>query len=180
MSRIGKKPIILPAGVKLVGKENEITITGPRGSLSMNVPEGIAVDLDNGAVHVRKLHEDRLCRSYHGLVRTLIGNMVAGVSAGFEKTLVITGVGYRAELADGKLKLLIGYSGPVEYIIPAGVSVKVDKQVNVTVSGIDKQNVGRVAAEIKELKKPEPYKGKGIRYATETVRRKVGKSVGSK
>lgn len=180
MSRIGKKPILLPPGVKIKRSENLVLVDGPKGSLSVALPAGIDVTLDNNAVTVTKLVDDRHRRSYHGLVRTLVGNMVTGVSTGFEKSLAISGVGYRAELLDGKLKLLIGYSVPVEYQIPQEVTVKVEKLVNITVSGIDRQLVGRVAAEIRELKKPEPYKGKGIRYSNETIRRKVGKSVGSK
>ncbi len=180
MSRIGKKPIFLPPGVKINRSDNMVLVDGPKGSLSLALPAGIDVVLDNNVITVTKLADDRHQRSYHGLVRTMVGNMVTGVSAGFEKNLAISGVGYRAELLDGKLKLLIGYSVPIEYQVPPEVIVKVDKQVNITVSGIDRQLVGRVAAEIRELKKPEPYKGKGIRYGNETIRRKVGKSVGSK
>ncbi len=180
MSRIGKKPIVLPPGVKFRRSDNMVLVDGPKGSLSMELPVGIDVSLDNNVINVTKLSDDRHQRSNQGLVRTLVGNMVTGVSAGFEKSLTISGVGYRAELLEGKLKLLIGYSVPVAYQFPKDVAVKVDKQINITVSGIDRQLVGRVAAEIRELKKPEPYKGKGIRYSNETIRRKVGKSVGSK
>jgi len=180
MSRIGKKPILLPHGVKFRRSDNRVLVDGPKGSLSMELPVGIDVSLDSNVINVTKLADDRHQRSNQGLVRTLVGNMVTGVSAGFEKSLTISGVGYRAELLEGKLKLLIGYSVPVEYQFPKDVAVRVDKQINITVSGIDRQLVGRVAAEIRELKKPEPYKGKGIRYSNETIRRKVGKSVGSK
>lgn len=131
------------------------------------------------AVEIKRPSDDRRDRSNHGLVRTLVANMVKGVSVGFDKTLEISGVGYRAELADKILKLTIGFSTPVQYRIPEGITVRVDKQVSITVSGIDKQMVGRVAAEIRGLKPPEPYKGKGIKYAGEHVRRKVGKSVGA-
>ncbi|MDZ4166010.1 MAG: 50S ribosomal protein L6 [Smithellaceae bacterium] len=180
MSRIAKKPILLPPGVKMTQNNQDVRIDGPRGTLSMIMPEGVDLMLDNNVMTVHGLSQERKQKSYLGLVRTLVSNMVAGVTTGVEKSLIISGVGYRAEVIDARLKLLIGYSVPVEYLIPEGVTVKVDKQVNITVSGIDKQLIGRVAAEIRELKKPEPYKGKGIRYATETIRRKVGKSVGSK
>ncbi len=179
MSRIGKKPIEFPAGVKFKQENNVIRIDGPKGSLSLALPEGVEVTADTKALTVKRRSDSRNDRSSHGLARTLLANMVTGVSAGFEKTLEISGVGYRAETKDDTVKLLLGYSSPVEYKVPKGVTVKVDKQVNVIVSGIDKELVGRVAAEIRALKKPEPYKGKGIKYTTERVRRKVGKSVGA-
>jgi len=179
MSRIGKKPVELPAGVKISQEQSTIKVEGPKGKLSMLMPEGVDIILGDKAVEVKRPSDGRRERSYHGLVRTLIANMVKGVTSGFEKSLEISGVGYRAEIAGKSLKLVVGYSAPVEYEIPEGIQIKVDKQVNIAVSGIDKQLVGRVAAEIRGLKKPEPYKGKGIKYTTETVRRKVGKSVGA-
>ena len=179
MSRIGKKPIEFPAGVKLKQENNIIRIDGPKGSLSLALPEGVEVSTDNKTLVVKRLSEERKDRSYHGLVRTLLANMVTGVSAGFERTLEISGVGYRAEMKDDTIKLLLGYSSPVEYKVPKDITVKIDKQVNIIVSGIDKELVGKVAAEIRGLKKPEPYKGKGIKYAGERIRRKVGKSVGA-
>jgi large subunit ribosomal protein L6 len=179
MSRIGKKPISVPAGVKFVQNQTTLSVEGPRGKLSMEVPPDIEVTLEKEAIIVNRISDSRKARSYHGLVRTLVGNMVAGVSTGFEKVLVVSGVGYRAETSSDRLRLVIGYSSPVEYVIPKGITVKVDKLVNIAVSGIDKQLVGRVAAEIRALRKPEPYKGKGIKYSGEYVRRKVGKSVGS-
>lgn len=179
MSRIGKKPILLPAGVKVVQKQASLSVQGPKGVLSMDVPPGVEVAQEGNALVVKKTSDDRKALSYYGLTRTLIDNMVTGVSAGFEKKLEISGVGYRAEAGSDSLRLVVGYSSPTEYIIPKGVTVKVDKLVNIVVSGIDKQTVGRVAAEIRALRKPEPYKGKGIRYVGEHVRRKVGKSVGS-
>ena len=129
---------------------------------------------------IERKSDDRLTRSYHGLARSLVNNMVAGVSAGFEKALEISGVGYRAEIAGSNLKLILGFSSPVEYGIPKGIEVRIDKQVNLVVSGIDKELVGRVASEIRALKKPEPYKGKGIKYAGEYIRRKAGKAAGAK
>lgn len=179
MSRIGKKPILIPAGVRIQQNQANLSVQGPKGTLSMEIPQGIKVALEKHAVTVNKTSEDRRARSYHGLIRTLVDNMVTGVNAGFEKKLEISGVGYRAEVNKNVLKLVVGYSTPKEYMIPEGIAVKVDKLVNIAVSGIDKQLVGRVAAEIRALRKPEPYKGKGIRYAGEKVRRKVGKSVGS-
>jgi large subunit ribosomal protein L6 len=179
MSRIGKKPVEIPAGVKISRDDSVIKVEGPKGKLSMDVPKGIDVVLGDKTAEVKRPSDGRKERSYHGLVRTLLANMVKGVSSGFEKSLEISGVGYRAEVASNTLKLVIGFSAPVEYAIPDGVQIKVDKQVNIAVSGIDKQLVGRVAAEIRSLKKPEPYKGKGIKYAGEQIRRKVGKSVGA-
>ena len=179
MSRIGKKPILMPSGVKIIRNQANLSVQGPKGTLSMEIPQGFEVALEDNAIIVKKTSDDRRARSYHGLIRTLVNNMITGVSAGFEKKLEISGVGYRAEASQDTLKLVVGYSSPSEYAIPQGIAVRVDKLVNIVVSGIDKQLVGRVAAEIRALRKPEPYKGKGIRYATEQIRRKVGKSVGS-
>ena len=179
MSRIGKKPIAMPQKVNISQDKSTVKVDGPKGTLSMEIPQGIEVSVDNGAIEVKTLSESRKAKSYHGLVRTLVANMVTGVSVGFQKNLELSGIGYRAEKSEDTLKLVLGYSSPLEYKIPQGIDVKVDKQINILVSGIDKQLVGRVAAEIRELKKPEPYKGKGIRYAGEKVRRKVGKSVGA-
>jgi len=179
MSRIGKKPIEFPAGVKILQEGSVFKVEGPKGALSMQLPPGIEVNMDNGAIAVRSISNVRKEKAYHGLVRTILGNMVTGVSKGFEKGLEISGVGYRAEVKEGAVKFLLGYSNPIEYVIPPGIDIKVDKQVNIVVSGINKEIVGRVAAEIRALKKPEPYKGKGIKYVGEKIRRKVGKSVGA-
>lgn len=179
MSRIGKKPIAIPERVKISQDKSTIKVDGPKGTLSMEIPYGIEVKIEQMAAEVKTLTESRKTNSYHGLVRTLVANMVTGVSVGFQKSLELSGIGYRAEKSNDILRLVLGYSSPLEYKIPQGIDVKVDKLVNIVVSGIDKQLVGRVAAEIRELKKPEPYKGKGIRYAGEKVRRKVGKSVGA-
>jgi large subunit ribosomal protein L6 len=179
MSRIGKKPIDIPDGVTVKQDGSLMTVEGPKGTLSMNVPPGVEVALQDDTALVKVLSDGRKGRSLYGLARTLIANMVTGVSTGFEKSLEIVGVGYRGEVQGNVLKLLIGYSDPVEYAIPEGIAIKVDKQVNMVVSGIDKELVGRVAAQIRDLKKPEPYKGKGIRYAGEYVRKKVGKSAGT-
>jgi large subunit ribosomal protein L6 len=180
MSRIGKKPISLPANVKVTRKNTEIIVEGPKGSLSLRLPGEIDAAQEAGSIVLKKLVDNRRGRSLFGLTRTLINNMVTGVSDGFQKNLEISGVGYRAELTGGDLlKLHLGYSTPLEYRLPKGISVKIEKQTNVTLTGIDKELVGRVAAEIRSLKKPEPYKGKGIKYAGEKIRRKVGKSAGA-
>lgn len=181
MSRIGRKPIILPPGVTVQREGERVKVMGAKGQLSIKLPPLVDIEQAANTVTVKRLSEDRFGRSYHGLARTLIGNMVQGVSMGFEKVLEISGVGYRAEMAgERELKLILGYSAPVLYRVPEGISVKIDRQVMITISGIDKELVGRVAAEIRAVRKPEPYKGKGIRYAGEVVRRKVGKSVGAK
>lgn len=181
MSRIGKKPILLPPGVRVEREGDWIKVVGPKGELKKKLPPLVELEQSDNVLTVKRLTEDRFGRSYHGLARTLIGNMVEGVTKGYEKALEISGVGYRAEVVgNSELKLVLGFSTPITYRIPEGISVKVDRQVNIAINGIDKELVGRVAAEIRALKKPEPYKGKGIRYAGEAIRRKAGKSVGSK
>jgi large subunit ribosomal protein L6 len=179
MSRIGRIPVEIPMGVKISRDQSIIMVEGPKGKLSLKVPKGVDFILGDRVVEVTRPSDGRMERSFHGLVRTLVANMVRGVSIGFEKKLEISGVGYRAEVGGNTLKLIIGFSAPVEYSIPEGIEIKVDKLINIAVYGIDKQLVGRVAAEIRSLKKPEPYKGKGIKYAGEQIRRKVGKSVGA-
>jgi large subunit ribosomal protein L6 len=179
MSRIGKKPVAIPAGVKISRDKSTIKVQGPKGLLSIEIPYGVEVSINDGTIEVRTASDTRKGKAYHGLVRTLVANMVMGVTVGFQKGLELSGIGYRAEKSGDTLRLVLGFSSPLEYRIPQGIDVKIDKQVNVLVSGIDKQLVGRVAAEIRDLKKPEPYKGKGIRYVGEKVRRKVGKSVGA-
>jgi large subunit ribosomal protein L6 len=179
MSRIGKKSIEIPSGVNVAVKESLVVVEGPKGKLSQDIPKEVEVNIDGNMISVSRVADNKRGRSFHGLVRTLIDNMVTGVSTGFARGLEISGVGYRAEVIDNKiLKLFVGYSKPVEYEIPEGISVKVEKQVNMVVGGVDKEFVGRVAAQIRGIKKPEPYKGKGIRYAGEKIRRKVGKSAG--
>jgi len=176
MSRIGKKTISFPKNVKIVQNGNVVKVEGPKGNLSSKIPEGITIKLSDGSVAVERSSNEIKTRSYHGLTRTLIDNMIKGVTTGFEKKLEISGVGYRAEASDKTLKFVLGFSSPVQYDIPKGIDVKIDKQVNIVVSGIDKELVGRVAAEIRALRKPEPYKGKGIKYADEYIKRKAGKS----
>lgn len=179
MSRIGKKPIALPTGVTCERIGNTVRVAGPRGELAAIIPEKIDVVIEEGRVLIRRQSDSREDRSYHGLVRTLIQNMITGVSTGYEKALEIVGVGYKAEAEGKNLKLTIGYSSPITYTIPDGIEMKIDKATNIILSGIDKEKLGKVAADIRRIRKPEPYKGKGIKYANEQVRRKVGKSVGA-
>jgi large subunit ribosomal protein L6 len=179
MSRIGKKIILLPDKVTVRVAGGEIMVAGPKGNLSRALPRDIEVVQDGKTLIIRTTHDGRRAGALHGLARTLIANMVTGVSAGFTKGLEISGVGFRAELAGKTLKLFVGYSVPRLFEVPEGITVKIEKQTNLAVSGIDKELVGRVAAEIRAKRKPEPYKGKGIRYAGEVVRRKVGKSAGA-
>lgn len=178
MSRIGKKPIPVPKGIDVRLEGREITVKGPKGTLNRSIPGDLEVEVATSEISVRRKTDNRRDRSLHGLTRTLISNMVTGVQKGFEKSLDIVGVGYRAELDKKTLKMFLGYSAPMVYQVPDGVTIRVEKQTNMIVSGIDKEFVGRVAAEIRKMKKPEPYKGKGIRYTGEKVRKKVGKSAG--
>ncbi len=176
MSRIGKMPVQIPKGVKITRDNELLAVEGPKGKLTYQVPGLIDLVLGEQTLEVKRRSDQRQDRSLHGLVRTLIANMVSGVSVGFQRGLEISGVGYRAEVTGNVLKLIVGYSAPVEYAIPEGIDIKVEKLVGITVSGIDKQQVGKVASEIRGIKKPEPYKGKGIKYTGEEIKRKVGKS----
>lgn len=179
MSRIGKKPVTIPKNISISQSAGVVKVEGPKGTLSSKLPEGINVLINDGNMTVERNSSERSARSYHGLVRTLIANMVTGVSAGFEKGLDISGVGFRAEVTGSSLKLTVGFSSPVIYNVPKGIEIRVDKQTSIVVSGIDKQLVGRVASEIRAIRKPEPYKGKGIKYVGERIRRKAGKSAGA-
>ena len=181
MSRIGKLPIAIPSGVKIVITDALISVEGPKGKLQVKNSPIIAVEVKDNEVLVTRKDDEKESRSFHGLYRQLINNMVIGVSAGYAKTLVINGVGYRAELKDaGKVIVLaLGYSTIIDYVVPAGVEAKVEAN-KVTITGIDKALVGKVCAEIRSLRAPEPYKGKGVKYETENIRRKVGKSGGKK
>ncbi len=177
MSRIGKKPITIPEGIEVGIKDNKITVKGPKGSLDLVFDPKILVEKKKEEILVSILKPDqkqKKPRALWGLTRSLINNNVIGVSKGFKKELEIQGVGYRASIQDQKLILELGFSHSIEYEIPEGIKVKIEKNI-ISVSGIDKQKVGQVAAEIRSFRKPEPYKGKGIRYLGEQVRRKVGK-----
>ena len=175
MSRIGKRPIEIPAGVTVTVDPGRVTVHGPNGELRQVVPTRIAIEQENGTLTVTRPTERGEDRALHGLTRTLIANMVEGVTKGFEKRLEIQGVGYRAALAGTNLELQVGYSHPVRVVPREGISFEVPTPTQVVVRGIDKQAVGQTAAEIRKVRPPEPYKGKGIRYAGEFVRRKVGK-----
>ncbi|HET57945.1 MAG TPA: 50S ribosomal protein L6 [Deltaproteobacteria bacterium] len=179
MSRIGKEPIPIPEKVAVAVENGLVKVEGPKGALERPLPRDVDITIDDGKINVARRADNRRGRAFQGLARTLLFNMVQGVSKGYEKRLEIVGVGYRGEIEGSTLKLLLGFSKPVEYPVPDGITVSIEKQVGVTISGIDKEMVGRVASEIRALKKPEPYKGKGIRYAGEAVRRKVGKSAGA-
>ncbi len=178
MSRIGKLPITVPSGVDVSVDDRLVTVKGPKGTLSHNVAAPITVDRgEDGALKVLRPDDERLSRSLHGLTRTLIANMVTGVTEGYEKRLEIVGVGYRV-LSKGptQLEFQLGYSHPITFDAPEGITFTVDGPTRLGVQGIDKQLVGEVAANIRKLRKPEPYKGKGVRYAGEQIRRKVGKA----
>ena len=176
MSRIGKRPITIPDKVTVDIKDSHVTVKGPKGTLARELPSLVAVEQDGNVVQVVTQNESRIARQRHGLSRTLVANMVEGVSKGFEKKLQIQGVGYRAQAQGKKLTLNVGYSKPVEMEMPEGITVAVEKNTEITVSGIDKEVVGNVAATIRGVRPPEPYKGKGIRYLGEMVRRKAGKT----
>lgn len=176
MSRIGKRPIPLPKKVTVDIKGQHIAVTGPKGSLEIDLPDKVQVTQDGETLLVERQDDSRTARERHGLCRTLVANMVDGVAQGFEKRLSIQGVGYRAQAQGSKLTLNVGYSKPVEMTMPKGIQVAVENNTQVIVSGIDKEIVGNVAAKIRAVRPPEPYKGKGIRYLNEFVRRKAGKA----
>ena len=176
MSRIGKMPIAIPAGVKVQVAGQKVTIEGPKGRLVRDVHPDIHVEVKDGQVRVSRPDDSKTKRALHGLVRALLANMVTGVTAGYSKGLEIEGVGYRAAVEGSKVTFALGFSHPVEMVLPKGITVTVEKQVSLNVSGIDKELVGQVAANIRFLKEPEPYRGKGIRYAGEVIRRKAGKA----
>ncbi len=176
MSRIGRLPIPVPAGVDVTFDGRVITVKGPKGSLTRELPPRIAVDREGDALVVTRPTETKLDKSLHGLTRTLVNNMVVGVTTGYRKGLEIVGVGYRAQKVGDKLQLALGYSHPIEIDPPAGISFELENPVRVAVVGIDKELVGQMAAKIRSTRKPEPYKGKGVRYAGEQVRRKAGKA----
>lgn len=175
MSRIGKLPINIPNGVTITVDADTVTVNGPKGSLNQFTMPGIRIDVLDSQATISRESDAREHRSKHGLMRTLINNMVVGVTEGFEKKLELNGVGFRVALEGTKLKLALGFSHDVYYPIPEGIQVTVDQNI-ITVKGIDKQQVGQVAAEIRALKKPEPYKGKGLKYVGERIIRKAGKS----
>jgi len=177
MSRIGRMPIAIPAGVTVdVAENNKVTVKGPKGTLERVLPAEMKITVENGEVHVSRPNDLKKNKALHGLTRTLINNMVVGVTQGYQKVLEINGVGYRASKAGNELTLILGYSHPVVMTDPEGVESVVDGTNKIIVKGIDKEKVGQYAAEIRAKRKPEPYKGKGIKYADEVIRRKVGKT----
>lgn len=177
MSRIGKAPVAIPAKVQVTVNKNEVTVKGPKGQLTWNLPQGITVAEEDGKLVVSRPNDNRENRELHGLSRALINNMVNGVTNGYRKTLVVEGVGYRAELVGKNLMMYLGYSHPIEVKPDEGISFGVeDRGRLVFIDGVDRQLVGQVAADIRSLRPPEPYKGKGIRYDNETIRRKAGKA----
>jgi large subunit ribosomal protein L6 len=176
MSRIGRLPITVPAGVELKIDGDVVSVKGAKGELTHNVPSPIAVVLEENTVTVSRPNDERDSRSLHGLTRTLIENMIIGVTAGYEKKLEIHGTGYRVALKGSTLEFALGFSHPVVVEAPEGITFAIDGNTKITVSGINKQQVGEVSANIRKLRKPDPYKGKGVRYAGEIIRRKVGKA----
>ena len=177
MSRIGRMPIAVPAGVTVdIAENNKVTVKGPKGELSRVLPEAMDIKLDGDNVVVTRPNDLKKNKSLHGLTRTLIYNMIVGVTEGYTKVLEVNGVGYRAQKQGKKLVLSLGYSHPVEMEDPEGIETVLDGQNKITVKGIDKEKVGQDAAEIRSKRAPEPYKGKGIKYETEVIRRKVGKT----
>lgn len=178
MSRIGRMPIPVPQGTKVEVRDGLFVAEGPKGRVEQTLFEGYPVEVKDGAVEVSRNGDTGPERSLHGLLRALLANAVQGVSAGFTKQLDIIGVGYRAEVKGPQVQFALGYSHPVLYDIPEGIKVEIDKSNRVTISGADRQKVGQVAAEIRGLRRPDPYKGKGIKYTNEVLRRKVGKAGG--
>lgn len=176
MSRIGKKPVQVPAGVSIEINEKEVVVTGPKGKLASPKFPGITIRQEGNELKVDRENEDKKTRSFHGLARALVANNVVGTSEGFSKNLVLSGVGYRAQKKGKQLVMSVGLSHEVEYTEPEDVKIEVPEPTKINISGIDRQRVGQVAAEIRAVRKPEPYKGKGIRYSDEVIRRKAGKT----
>ena len=179
MSRIGKLPVTIPAGVKIKVESGRVAVEGPKGKLDLAIDESVSLETEDGRLVVKRKNDERRTRGIHGLTRRMIANMVQGVSQGFTRVLEINGVGYRAEVRGNVIHFALGYSHPIAFQLPQGISAKVDKQTVVTLEGSNRQLLGEVAAMIRGLRPPEPYKGKGVKYAEETIRRKAGKAAGS-
>ena len=175
MSRIGKKPVPVPAGVTAAIEGKTLSVKGPKGTLTLSLADEVTYAVEDGAISVQPANTTKRARSFWGMQRTLVQNLITGVTEGYSKTLQITGVGYRANVQGKNLKLQLGYSHDVDFAIPEGITIATPDQTTVNISGIDKQQVGQVAAEIRRWRKPEPYKGKGIKYAGEYIFRKEGK-----
>lgn len=176
MSRIGKMPIVLPKEVKVVLDPSKVEVTGPKGNLTCPLPTGISVLTEEGKLVVHRQDDGRSSKALQGMTRSIIANMVTGVTKGFEKKMEIVGVGFRADTEKNALKLSLGFSHPFLFPLPEGIKVDVEKQTLITIKGMDKQQVGNIAAKLRSIRPPEPYKGKGIRYAGERIRKKVGKT----
>ena len=176
MSRVGKKPIQIPDKAKISFDDRILTVQGDKGTLTQSIHPDVDLKIEDGVMNVTPLKNSRTCRALQGLTRSLVDNMITGVTQGFERTLEINGIGYRAELKGNTIVLNVGYSNPVEFNLPEGVSAAVERNNIIKLSGIDKQKIGSVAASIRKIRPPEPYKGKGIKYAEEYIRRKVGKA----
>ena len=177
MSRVGKNPIQIPTGVDVKLQGNIVSVKGPKGELRCNIPAGISVSMLEKSIQVARPSDTKQYRALHGTIRNIIANMVAGISTGYQKVLDISGVGYRAQVQGKKIIFTLGYSHPIEFQLPEGVSAEVDKkQTQITLQGIDKQVMGQVAANIRGLRAPDVYKGKGVRYANEFIKLKVGKA----
>lgn len=180
MSRIGKQPIKIPQGVKVAVEGNTVRAEGPKGKLSQPVPAGLTPKMQDGTLVIERGSEERQVRALHGLARALVANMVHGVKDGFERKLEIIGIGYRAQMQGKAIQLALGYSHPIVFPLPDGITAEIDKQTAITLRGADKAVLGQTAAKLRALRKPDPYKGKGIRYLGEVVRKKVGKKAGAK
>ncbi len=176
MSRVGKLPVQIPDSVKVTVEADRFTVEGPKGTLTQGYEPQVSIEINDGQGVVKRLNESKRAKSMHGLYRQLLQNMVTGVSDGFSRALLINGVGFRAEVSGQSLTLNLGYSNPIEFIVPDGVTVETDGPTRVVVRGTQKELVGKVASEIRSLRPPEPYKGKGVKYEDELIRRKVGKS----
>ena len=176
MSRIGKKPIPIPAGVTVKIAPDAVEVQGPKGKLRQKLPPGVAFAQENGTLVAKLKGDDNELRKFHGLARSLVANAVTGVAEGFKKELDIVGVGYRAELKGKQVHFALGYSHPIVFDIPAGIDIAIDKQTHLVVTGADRQAVGQVAANIRQMRKPDPYKQKGVRYTGEVLKKKVGKT----
>lgn len=176
MSRVGKNPIDLPAGVEVKVQKTSVIVKGPKGELSREIHPDIGLEVGDGRLTVSRPNDSKFFRSIHGLYRSLLANMVQGVTAAFEKNLEIVGVGYKAEVANNRLTLQLGYSHPIVLVPPDGIEIKTDNPTSISISGIDKEIVGQVAAKIRSFRPPEPYKGKGVKYKGEQIRRKAGKT----
>jgi large subunit ribosomal protein L6 len=179
MSRIGRQPVVIPKGVQVTTQDGSVKVKGPKGELSMALVSGVSLAVTETEAVVKLERDDRNASAVYGLTRAILANLVHGVGQGFQKSLEIQGTGYRAALSGKNLVLQLGYSHPVEYPVPDGVQIKVDSPTKLTVSGADKQQVGQVAAHIRGFRPPEPYKGKGVRYEGEYIKRKAGKSAGA-